>query len=1008
MHAPKASTLMARRAKTPEALVSAPEESADTVAPEAVLQFQRLDVSAPAANAAAADVSAPAATADADETALLKASVDALFESMATDGSGKISRKELATKLRADGQIKSLLGIADASTVPEVLHVMRILEKMGTDQNGDTYITPKHTREELVASLLADREVALLKARVDALFESMAKDGSGEISRKELAAKLRADGQIESLLGIADASPYPAVLLVKRILDEDGDTYITPQELKTMRSAVKLTPQELVVERVVKLVVAVERVERVEAARRHNLQETLITYAERMHAWVQTFNGASILLTALVAMVYTALSQREDGKCAVFPFLPENTTTTSYYLLARFVAVAGVIFLSVVTIWYDLTLEVADPILERLENPAPADQKGQWWSKYETRFRSLVGVVAFVSLMFAVHSFHLVLQQGAATCTLINALPFAGALVALHCAHRLLVGGNEAAPEKRETLSKQYWGESRVVRASMNARASGYVDLSDDEENATTRQCCGTRLRPANAPTPKPTNALACCGCSRARCSLIWFSVLLAVVLTLGQQLAELQTRSQPSVAVRQITLEERHAIMRGITITPARRQLWDAFSSNISGLDTRVSRPVLTEMASPPEGNHLQRMGAPPGTTATISVERRQLEAEIGSMADLSALQCNGAVIEVAPDTSERILRYTAITVGSVGIGFGLAVYAVTAAPGFARTCMGNALVITLTEAGAALANFGARFAASMGVTTLQTVMVRLKLPADYYWGAGQKLLADTQWGKITFTVPWSGLRPGQEILVEHKIAMNVATGATLDATGAIVTKTSAATQAAAKAAGATVAIGAVATVVNAATEVTAATAGTALTTGAVAAVVSAATAEATAAAAAAAGTTVVTSTVTSVGTTISVEQALVLGATELTVGVAGGGYVVGRGVTEMIDFVFGDPPQDSAEDACTLQPFVFNMREFDPDYDGTRSYTQRLVLATSADGLQDIVELVISPRTKMDMQTNPNVLRLGASPIWRLNLLRDSHSTEGRDQRFALDSQL
>jgi hypothetical protein len=83
------------------------------------------------------------------------------------------------------------------------------------------------------------------------------------------------------------------------------------------------------------------------------------------------------------------------------------------------------------------------------------------------------------------------------------------------------------------------------------------------------------------------------------------------------------------------------------------------------------------------------------------------------------------------------------------------------------------------------------------------------------------------------------------------------------------------------------------------------------------------------------------------------------------------------------MVDFVFGDPPQDSAEDACTLQPFVFNMREFDPDYDGTRSYTQRLVLATSADGLQDIVELVISPRTKMDMQTNPNVLRLGASPM-------------------------
>ena len=145
---------------------AAPVESANTVVTEAVLT----------------DVSAPAAAADADETALLKARVDALFESMDTDGSGEISRKELAAKLRADGQIESLLGIADASTVPEVVHVMRILDKMGTDQDGDTYITreelqtmhsyitPKITREELVAGLLADREVAVKLAaeRVEA------------------------------------------------------------------------------------------------------------------------------------------------------------------------------------------------------------------------------------------------------------------------------------------------------------------------------------------------------------------------------------------------------------------------------------------------------------------------------------------------------------------------------------------------------------------------------------------------------------------------------------------------------------------------------------------------------------------------------------------------------------------------------------------------------------------------------------------------------------------------
>ena len=150
----------------PMAEAPAAAESADTVVTEAVLT----------------DVSAPAAAADADETALLKSRVDALFDSMDTDGSGEISRKELAAKLRADGQIESLLGIADASTVPEVVHVMRILDQMGTDQDGDTYITreelqtmhsyitPKITREELVAGLLADREVAVRLAaeRVEA------------------------------------------------------------------------------------------------------------------------------------------------------------------------------------------------------------------------------------------------------------------------------------------------------------------------------------------------------------------------------------------------------------------------------------------------------------------------------------------------------------------------------------------------------------------------------------------------------------------------------------------------------------------------------------------------------------------------------------------------------------------------------------------------------------------------------------------------------------------------
>ena len=86
-----------------------------------------------------------------------KARIHALFESMDTDGSGQISRKELAAKLRADGEFEALLGIADATSIPQVFRAMRILEETGElDQDSDSHIT----REEFESGLLADRSGA--------------------------------------------------------------------------------------------------------------------------------------------------------------------------------------------------------------------------------------------------------------------------------------------------------------------------------------------------------------------------------------------------------------------------------------------------------------------------------------------------------------------------------------------------------------------------------------------------------------------------------------------------------------------------------------------------------------------------------------------------------------------------------------------------------------------------------------------------------------------------------
>ena len=147
-------------------------ESADTVVTEAVLT----------------DVSAPAAAADADETALLKSRVDALFESMDTDGSGEISRKELAAKLRADGELEALLGVADATTIPQVVRVVRMLEQTGEiDRDRDSFITC----EELETGLLADRAAAANAA-----------------ADRAAAARIAADKAVSAIAAATPRPPY--------------------------------------------------------------------------------------------------------------------------------------------------------------------------------------------------------------------------------------------------------------------------------------------------------------------------------------------------------------------------------------------------------------------------------------------------------------------------------------------------------------------------------------------------------------------------------------------------------------------------------------------------------------------------------------------------------------------------------------------------------------------------------------------------------------------------------
>ena len=129
-----------------------------------------------------------------------KAKIRGLFESIDTDVSGSISRKELAAKLRADGELEALLGVADATSIPQVVRVMRLLDHTKElDADGDQYIT----YDEFEGAALADREAAA-KAAAD-------KAAAARAVADEAAAALAATKKSVAEEEAAEPSPAPAV-----------------------------------------------------------------------------------------------------------------------------------------------------------------------------------------------------------------------------------------------------------------------------------------------------------------------------------------------------------------------------------------------------------------------------------------------------------------------------------------------------------------------------------------------------------------------------------------------------------------------------------------------------------------------------------------------------------------------------------------------------------------------------------------------------------------------------
>ena len=152
-----------------------------------------------------------------------------VFDSVA-GADGVISREELHTKLRADGELEKLLGLRDTDGLKfkGVIQMDAVL--VATDASEDGVIT------------WAEFSNAVAVAEAKAVFTSVA-GADGTISRDEFHAKLRADGELEKLLGFKDTDglKFKGVIQMDAVLvatDASEDGVITWEEFeKSMENA---------------------------------------------------------------------------------------------------------------------------------------------------------------------------------------------------------------------------------------------------------------------------------------------------------------------------------------------------------------------------------------------------------------------------------------------------------------------------------------------------------------------------------------------------------------------------------------------------------------------------------------------------------------------------------------------------------------------------------------------------------------------------------------------------
>jgi len=159
------------------------------------------------------------------------ATVEQIFKSIDKDGKGSLTRSEIAAKIMKDDELEALLGMDDVKKLSGAKSAATSWSSLfgDSDEDGDEELT------------LDEFKKAVAARRMHKIFKEIDSDNSKTISRKEIRDKVKADGELEALLGLDDMAKMSSMTSsatswesIFGDTDADGDKELSFDEFKKL------------------------------------------------------------------------------------------------------------------------------------------------------------------------------------------------------------------------------------------------------------------------------------------------------------------------------------------------------------------------------------------------------------------------------------------------------------------------------------------------------------------------------------------------------------------------------------------------------------------------------------------------------------------------------------------------------------------------------------------------------------------------------------------------------